>query len=171
MNEEKVEQLNQVQKNPYQEEFNEDEESGGKYLINNNSSKSLSVMPENKLPSISMENIEKIIESISNKANKINSNITNILTIDVLKNPAQFPVQISLLRKLFSDLEKDISEFKKVLKYIFNVPDELSEEEDIFTDLLRLVLGDDEPDQKVKAKIKQNVKFDLAFIKDLLRGS
>jgi hypothetical protein len=119
-----------------------------------------------KNPFDDLENKKELLENTSKQINKlgndINKNIINILTIDVLKNPSMFPMQISMLKKYFFELEKDIDQLKKILKDIFG---EISEDdENIFTELLKLVV-----DEKV-TKTKNNNMRSENVLKEIYKS-
>jgi hypothetical protein len=122
-------------------------------------------------------NSQALANELSVQAQKIQKNIMNLLTIDVLKNPAQFPMQIAMLRKCFSELEIDIKDFKEILKK--NFPGILEEEnetekEDIFTNLLKLVINDEDPAKvkQLKTKsLKNPAAFDAGILKDIAKAA
>jgi len=137
----------EIENNNKLENVKEDDKEIEKINLKNN------LLEENKVyettqvrknPFEDLENKEEFLENTSKQINKlgneINKNIINILTIDLLKNPSMFPMQIAMLKKYFFELEKDIDELKKILKNIFG---EISEDdENIFTELLKLVVDE-----------------------------
>ncbi|GIW22913.1 MAG: hypothetical protein KatS3mg068_1920 [Candidatus Sericytochromatia bacterium] len=129
------------------EKINQNENNIEKVNLKNNlleENKVFETTQVRKNPFEDLENKEEFLENTSKQitklGNEINKNIINILTIDVLKNPSIFPMQIAMLKKYFFDLEKDIDELKKILKNIFGEIDE--DAENIFTELLKLVVDE-----------------------------
>jgi hypothetical protein len=120
-----------------------------------------------KNPFDDLENEKEFLEEKSKQINKlgneINRNIINILTIDILKNPSMFPIQISMLKKYFFELEKNTEELKDILKSIFGEIDE--EDENIFTELLKLVVED--KNNKVK---NNNILKNENFLKEIYKS-
>lgn len=177
----KVEEINPAMKNPFQEEPEED-------IVSRDTKQNFNkAMPETGLIKREMPEIfnikndvlavnQGLANELSAHAQKINKSIMNLLTIDFLKNPSQFPMQIAMLRKCFSELEIDIKEFKEIiLKNFPGILDEKAEEENIFIDLLKLILPEEEAN-KLKnlknAKSLQNTTgFESNLIKDIAKDA
>jgi hypothetical protein len=173
----KVEEAGAVMKNPYQEEEGEEKTGGNKGGENTRGSipteKAL-VKAENPEIKINTVNNPAIADELSLHAQKINKSIMNLLTLDILKNPDRFPMQIAMLRKSFSDLEIDIKEFREIIRKNFpGILDEEEGEENIFTDLLKLVFNEEEPEKLKKLKgakpLKEPADFAANLLKDIAR--
>jgi len=193
LNNEKVEAINPTMKNPYQEEEENTEVTKKSkkpteedYKVNeirpaikqedddekNQKSKNVSVIIEDDIQNKLIENKvnpNEVLGKLSMKAQQINKNIINLITLDVLKNPEMFPMQISMLKKFFSELELDVKEFKEILKQNFpQLLNKIEKEQDsemLYSNLLKLIYQKDNNKNNLKAL--QNL--DLEFITSLIR--
>jgi len=157
--------INEIKK-AIKEESNED----GQSKKNKNVSKIITENStfENKLLENKI-NPQNVLGKLSIKAQDINKNIINLLTIDILKNPDMFPMQISMIKKYFSELEIDVKEFKEIIKENFpQLLNKIGKEENsekLYSNLLKLIYQKDEN----KNELKSLQNFDLDFITNLIR--
>lgn len=179
----KIEETGLVKKNPFEEEFQEENQDTTQNNFYSNDSSKKSVKNESsKNQTFSLVNIDSetvniqqnpktIVNNLVNKAEKLSTTLNNLLSIDVLKNPANFPQQINLLKKHFADLEVDIEEIKEILESSFpELKEEVkTEDENIFTNLLKMVFDDGKQEvKKAKAKLQaNNLNFEMELIKNL----
>ncbi len=188
-NQSRIEASTQVQKNPFQEEEEENntnnndlggarnnqqvikEKSNLPVKINHQINTNLinnEVLTDVQL--INNADPKILIGQLANRAEKINQNLSKILTVDVLKNPSQFPNQVSMLKKAFAELEVEVKEFKQIVeKYLPEIKEDLNQDENIFENLLKLVFDDNEVDKTKKAKINHEVESKLDFSNNILK--
>lgn len=172
----KVEENTRVVKNPFEEEFNEDINkkslNENKLLNSNESSKKL--LQENIKTNLT-PNI--VISEMKDKTQKLSSNIQNLLTIDVLKNPSAFPQQITMLKKYFSEIEADSNDLLKILEKAFpelmgeKLPEE--QEENIFVNMLKLIFDESKQDStniKKKSNFK-NISDSNELLKEFIKSA
>lgn len=195
-----INESGQVKKNPFEEEFQgdtENAENANNFNQPNNQSKGLvksndkSVTQQNQgfslldfdentnqnnllKENIINNNPQNIVNNLINKAQKVNVTLSNIINADILKNPSNFPQQISMLKKQFADLEVDVEEIKEILESSFSeLKDESvskSEDENIFTNLLKMVF-EDNPKVTKKNKTLNNINFENDLLKNLTEVS
>jgi hypothetical protein len=180
----KVEEPTQVKKNPFQEEFedegdnsrnfNQNKQINQKSLIktddSKNNSQSLSLLNFDDNINQINQDPKSLVNNLVNKAQKLNLTLNNILSIDILKNPANFPQQVSMLKAHFAELEVDIEEIKEILESSFpELKEEIkTEDENIFTNLLKMVFDDGSKEvKKTKAKMQANLNFESELLKSL----
>ncbi|MEK7434112.1 MAG: hypothetical protein AABZ74_13345 [Cyanobacteriota bacterium] len=95
-------------------------------------------------------NPQNIIKNLGNNVQKLSNIINTITNLDILQNPHNFPQQISMLKKYFSDMELTIEELKDIIDR--NFPELKSkvtdgdDEENSFIGLLQnlFMLGEEE---------------------------
>ena len=99
-----------------------------------------------------------VVDNLNNNIQKLATILTNLLTVDVLKNPAQFPQHIAMLKKLFSDFELGIDDLKKLIETNFpELKNAYNDEENSFMDLLQnLFQTNEKTDKLTKSNLKQN---------------
>ncbi|MBC7475223.1 MAG: hypothetical protein H7263_13095 [Candidatus Sericytochromatia bacterium] len=188
-NQSKVEESTQVQKNPFQEEEEENNTNnndlGGarnnqqvikeksNLLVKVNNQISTNFVNNELLNDVQLINNADpkiLIGQLANRAEKINQNLSKILTVDVLKNPSQFPNQVSMLKKAFAELEVEVKEFRQIVeKYLPEIKEDLGQDENIFENLLKLVFDDNEVDKTKKTKINHEVDSKLDFSSNILK--
>lgn len=192
----RINESGQVKKNPFEEEFQEENNlnefnQNNKQLTQKGSSKSQNninqtqenqgfslldfddssgnntIIKNNNL--INNNNPQNIVNNLINKAEKLNATLTNIINADILKNPANFPQQINMLKKQFADLEIDIEEIKEILESSFSDLKEdaiKTEDESIFTNLLKMFF-EDNPKIAKKNKALNTSGFESDLLKNL----
>ncbi|MFN8671722.1 MAG: hypothetical protein U0457_06500 [Candidatus Sericytochromatia bacterium] len=104
---------------------------------------------------------ETVVKNLTNNVQKLSNIVNNLLTIDVLKNPNNFPQQIAMIKKYFADLEITSEELRDILEHNFpemKVKQKYDEEENSFIDMLQNLFFSNE-EEKVK---KTNLKAKLA---------
>lgn len=188
----KVEESSIVKKNPFQDEIQDEEQNTNNFNQNNQkqiSQKGLVKVDDSKSQSqafnlldfdegvhpntLMNQDTKQIVNNLVSKAQKLNTTLNNILSIDVLRNPSNFPQQINMLKKHFAELEIDIEEVKEILESSFpELKEEVqkleSQDENLFTSLLKMVFDDGTKDiKKSKAKTQANLNFEAELLKSL----
>lgn len=103
-----------------------------------------------------------VVENLTNNVQKLSNVVNNLLTIDVLKNPALFPQQISMLKKLFSDFEFGIEDLKELIETNFpELKNNYDEEETSFIDLLQNLFQNNEKSDKITKNSQKQINSDL----------
>lgn len=127
---------------------------------------------QNKNIDVANKDIKTIVNQLLSRAEKLSITLNNIVNIDVLKNPANFPQQIAMLKKSYGELEVDIVEMNEILESSFSEikSETKTEDENLFTNLLKLVFDDGKTDNIKKGKAKnidQSLNLDSDLIKNL----
>lgn len=103
-----------------------------------------------------------VVENLTNNIHKLSNVINNLLTIDILKNPALFPQQISMLKKLFSDFELEIEDLKELIETNFpDLKNNYDDEENSFIDLLQNLFQNNEKADKLTKNNQKQISTDL----------
>ncbi len=188
----KIDEMGIVKKNPFEEEFTEENPDNpernfqrihdNKSLVKNESSKqgfsllnniiendNTLLNNQNKISDNALKDSKFIVNDLLNKAEKLNTTLSSIVNIDVLKNPANFPQHIALLKKNYADLEVDIKEMKEILESSFpELKEQIkNDDENIFTNLLKLVFDDGKANQVKKTN---SLTANINLENDILKG-
>lgn len=193
--EQKIEQTGIVKKNPFEEEFTEENnQDTNQNNLENTSNKSLikqepknktgqefsllndliendNILINNQNKTIANNDIKGVVIDLLKRAEKLSTTLNNIVNVDVLKNPANFPQQIAMLKKSYADLEVDVVEMKEILESSFpELKEEIkADDENIFTNLLKMIFDDGKENITKKANLK-NLATNLGSESELIKN-